>query len=87
MHDFNWKTKKPKPVLKLPEVESGLPMPRVERLRVSEARISLLNSMKTGDSIFVNTKHECGMFYTIAKRIGITIKARGMDGGFRIWRL
>jgi hypothetical protein len=72
------------------EIESGVPMPKVERsFGPRESKYPWTAMDKVGDSFHVplgNLKSLRTTAYAAGKRLGMKFKARVVDGGVRVWR-
>lgn len=68
------------------KIEKGVP---IKAFRFSQ-NTELLKKMEIGDSIFFkedNSSNIRNSFYSIAKRVGIKILVRRVEGGCRLWRV
>ena len=69
------------------EIESGIPMPRSEVGRPLGELMSAICSLQVGQSFVVERKWKHSHFHAYAKRAGIKVVTRRIDGDkFRVWR-
>lgn len=68
-------------------IEDGIPIPPATTRQGSN--ITLLKSMKPGQSVFFGAADvkKATRFYRVAKKIGVPIVIRKVEGGMRMWRI
>lgn len=68
-------------------IEKGVPI----KAFYEAGNTELLKKMEVGDSVFISnnstTQQTRNRFYSIAKRIGIKVIIRKVEGGARMWRI
>lgn len=72
------------------EIQSGIPVPEINRNPKERNSKYPWHSMNVGDSFFVadlTSKGFAGTVYSAGKRSGKKFIARAVDGGVRIWRI
>lgn len=71
---------------RLYQIEDNVPIPEI-----SEGygkRKSVIQQMREGQSIMVDSKKEANSFYVAARRLGVKMRRKKVDEGkFRIWRV
>jgi hypothetical protein len=65
-------------------IEKGIPVPPIER---GHRRWRFLLEMKDGESVFVDSNQARSAALMFAKRSGLRIVSRKVDGGYRLWRV
>lgn len=65
-------------------IEKGIPMPG----RGGWSKYSkTIHEMEVGDSVFVTEHREACGFTSQARRLGLRMSSRSVEGGWRIWRV
>jgi len=69
------------------KIEKGIPVKKF----YEKGMTALLGKMEVGDSVFfdgqIDTTHMRNRSYGIAKRLGMKIVVRKVEGGSRLWRI
>lgn len=71
------------------KIDQNVPFPKVQKQRVFDYEI--FKQMKIGDSFFIEGESTYSYVFkrivTEAKRKGIKVSGRSVDGGLRVWRI
>lgn len=71
-----------------PAIEKNVPLPPKNNGHVDTSPRSLMSKMEVGDSIlFEVPRSKYAVLHSSAKRAGIKITVRFVEGGIRVWRI
>lgn len=76
----------PAPTVALPQIDSGLSIPKVAGRGKPARWQNLFNQMSPGDSVLLTKEVEVSCFQSAARRLGGKLIRRTVDGGIRVWK-